>query len=790
MNDTIKFYSGEENGVVIESNLDDSIFSRQYKKAGRLFESLASHCNKNFPNIIAFCGDRGDGKTSAMMSFVESKPVKEHVVLTEILPSHFDEEHNILELILGQLYHQATNGKPGLYSDLMDRFAEVERCAALMKEGNEPLYDRIAEINELSACMDLNSLIERLFAKFLEYKDAVGKKIVIVIDDMDYNWFGAYTMIKMIEKYLRNQHCVVVVSVRIEQMSELVKVGFEREIKGNVPDIDLKKIAQKYINKVIPIFNRVEMPKVRDIIDKKLKIWECRECETNGALPNESFETVKDGVAKLIFWKTRYLFYNSKGSVSLIIPSDLRSLRQLVGLLVDMPDFKKDSADEQERGDNEENKRLFKYYFFYTWTQQMDEEDQQFVDKLVDNNDAFSINKMVVNYMQRFLDEDQKKQYANLLKKSNYGYNITVGDVFDLMDMIERNALELKSRLVAFFVKSFYSIRLYELYDEVTEDKKEAKALHPVSTTVNDEEVTEVYKSDSWFKNTNNLQRFVNGSYFTYPCRSILEYKAATGVNNNKTFPMDVFCIDAKAVNNFLKDTITQRDSEGITKMTDKTKQKCLMAEYLMLGILTAVDNDGEVDGKTLRKDYALPSYLSQFGDNERYYVFDIMAPFANMVNEKYTFDRFSSIVGDWYEFTSKQDWTILGLMKTEIKPDKDDYHPECVLVSDAIIRNGEVLSAVREKALGYHRIVEKLEDYLQDVAYFYEYLIDSEMRTYVQTRDQKGAYTIRFRFLEVLATILRKVNAQPDLNLLTVLIEKKEESEKSGSGDNLEKED
>lgn len=33
MIDNIKFYAGEENGLVIESNLEASIFNRQYRKA-------------------------------------------------------------------------------------------------------------------------------------------------------------------------------------------------------------------------------------------------------------------------------------------------------------------------------------------------------------------------------------------------------------------------------------------------------------------------------------------------------------------------------------------------------------------------------------------------------------------------------------------------------------------------------------------------------------------------------------------------------------------------------------
>ena len=762
----IKFYSGEENGVVIEDNLEASIFNRQYRKAYRLMDSIVNHYSEQLSNIIAFCGDRGDGKTSAMMSFVKSEEVSNHEVLDVISPSHFDNEHNIMELVLGQLYQKVNNdGDATYYQELMDCFAAVERCVAVTKPNQESLYDRIAAVHELSASMDLSTHIDRLMETYLRYKRLYesGKKVVIVIDDMDYNWYGAYTMIKMIEKYLRSKHCVIVVSVRVEQLAELVKVGFERELGGETPGINLKQIAQKYINKVIPIYNRIEMPKVRDIVDATLTIWEYREDENSeDKKPQEEFKSVKEGVVKLIFLKTRYLFYNGKGTVSLIVPSDLRSLRQLLGLLMSMNDFKKDSKLQNEQDDNEENKRLFKYYFYYTWTQQLDAEDQAFADKLVDNNDSYSINKFVVNYMQRYLDNSQRDMFRNLLRPENYSYNITIGDVFDMMDMIERNALDNKSRLIAFFVKSFYSIRLYEYYDEATAVKTDMSTLHPVSKEIEDEQGPEIFKNDSWFKNTNSLQRFVNGSYFTYAPGQILEYETRMGLGGNRTFPLDAYCVYAELVRGVMNEVCTMKETE------EDFKKKCLLSEYLMLCILTATDTN--IDVKKIRKDNAQPSYLTPFNEHDTFYVFDIMAPFANIVNIKYTYDRFAYLMGDWYKKASENGWTILGRLKALFY--KDEIHAECKIASDAIIRNAEVLTSVRERVLGNHRILKDKTNYLKEVASFYKRLINSEMRTYPQTREEKNVYTIRFRFLEVLSEVLEEIDCEEFNRLLTAIID------------------
>ena len=58
---------------------------------------------------------------------------------------------------------------------------------------------------------------------------------------------------------------------------------------------------------------------------------------------------------------------------------------------------------------------------------------------------------------------------------------------------------------------------MYEYYDVISEQQGE---LHPEEDDKNS--IGEIYKSDAWFKRTNVLQRFVNGSYFTYEPGDIL----------------------------------------------------------------------------------------------------------------------------------------------------------------------------------------------------------------------------------------------------------------------------
>ena len=116
--DTIKLYKGEEHGVVIETgDFDNSMFYAQYKKAykilndmiGRNWEIIENNepTITMTPNIIAFCGDRGEGKTSCMESFTQKimDDVSLSLAFMDLIdPAFFDNNHNVVELILGLLY--------------------------------------------------------------------------------------------------------------------------------------------------------------------------------------------------------------------------------------------------------------------------------------------------------------------------------------------------------------------------------------------------------------------------------------------------------------------------------------------------------------------------------------------------------------------------------------------------------------------------------------------------------------------------------------------------------------
>lgn len=70
--ESIKFYQGQEDVVVIEeTDFGQSIFREQYTQALLQLEKIVAKPKDSVPSIVAFCGDRGEGKSSCMETILK-----------------------------------------------------------------------------------------------------------------------------------------------------------------------------------------------------------------------------------------------------------------------------------------------------------------------------------------------------------------------------------------------------------------------------------------------------------------------------------------------------------------------------------------------------------------------------------------------------------------------------------------------------------------------------------------------------------------------------------------------
>ena len=801
--DTIKLYKGEEHGVVIEkTDYDSSMFYAQYNKAYTILKDMIDRnwdiIEKNettitmTPNIIAFCGDRGEGKTSCMESFVEKIKYDSSLSLAFmdlIDPAFFDNDHNVVELILGLLYKKFVETKTefeknkeecnedelerknALANELSTLFQRARFCLRNMAEGKERMFDPLEQLSVMMSGMSLHDRIKELFEKYLEWSD--NKQCLIIrIDDIDLNMEGAYEMLEGLRIYLNNPRCIILMSAKIDQLQKVVAEGLTKQMK-DPGKFDANAMALRYIIKVIPIGRQVNMPKVYDVCNKKLEIYSSRYDRKP-----QKYLSVKDAVVRMIFTKTRFLFYNSKGSVSLIIPNNLRSLRHLLGMLDGMEEF-------NGRDASSDNMQAFVYYLFHTWTEQLEDKHKEFAARLVSEQNLIGLNKIVVNYLAQYISEERKQEeYKDIVSPSVANYNVSVGDVMAVLDFLDRITTEQPLKMLLFFVRSFYSIKLFEAYDVLTDNVKNPKEIK--------ENVGEIYRTDQLFKQTSLLQRVINGAYFSYMPGDLLP-RMSDGKQAR-----DYKVINGRKLNELIYDIgkgIAKIDNHKF-KLTSDFILEFRLAEYFALCVRRFVAYDQTESFYRKDKDDAMPFHLTPFSGQNYYYVYDALMPFVTVTDVKAAYNRFSQIAeGKWYEFALNHDWSLLRQMMEHIRKKetnegfeewkgkrvedfKDDgfKYPFSRLLSNGSIRNAEVHSAVFEgiKSRRFSSYSSSNKNVLRK---FYLDIVNSKMSTYEKEANKENSYVIKFSFLEAFADLLNEVS---DADFDAIFVMPSQESKKS----------
>lgn len=782
----IIFRKGEENGIVVErDHFENSImlnqyqqavdiFNRQWKQQYAIIDDFKKSNGRNnniwidnkFSNIIAFCGDRGEGKSSCMASFatiLTDEEVRKNAVnaivpysldpkedsqklfhgledllstdkiewLDVIDPSFFDDDHNLLELLLGRICEKANQkNKAECENDctinakhrkLMEQLEKVKRCITTMTpQKDKKIFDSVESISELAAGMQLKDELQTLFNYYLQF---VGKEcLLICVDDLDLGFKQGFKMAEMLRKYLINPYCVVLVSVKVEQLIDIIATEHKHKVKDTDLDWEYcKQVAQKYVAKLLPRSNRVPMPAIEDICERRIQIADSYRPEDD-ALKEL---TVKERVVQLIFQKTGYVFYNTQ-FLSPIVPTNLRNLRHLLSTFDTLPDSRNEDG-----SDNEIGREVFKDYFFRTWVTTLSNEDQKFARQVSDHKDISTFNAFVVEYFAKrvkaseieikkregkvqlgsthdeeaidIYDGDYAPLYLNITNRTNSSANISLGDVMYIVWLVSTITVDKNLQNLIFFIKTLYSMRLYACYNESIDDKD--ASLYPELTDKAD--VVTIHKADKQYEHVNRIQRLVNGSYFSYPQGALLA--------NDQ----DRCKIDFNQVKDLFK--LLKSESKKSTGAQTINYTKILnMCEYLALCISRTSTEDNVNDEKNYSRQAKSPTFLGVFNSGAGFAIFDFLLPFYSLCNIKYAYHRFDEILSDnpkeyrldkssqqnvLFSLALKNPNSLLNQMKKNIREGKYDKNWDMHgLVSDAIIRVVDVQWAIFDELLRQYR--------------------------------------------------------------------------------------
>lgn len=811
-NNTIIFRMGEETGIVVEKTqeqFEQSLFKEQYRQALTLINSIISgskDADKDAPmsNIVAFCGDRGEGKTSAMMTirniliggdsfevakntelFPSDNKIEKNSfkVLRLIDPAFFDNKHNLLELLLGQMYADVREAdkdcKPEeMYSGnfnkniadrntLMTKFQDVKRSLAIIhKASDKNAYDSLEEIDELAAGIELKEDVNKLMLCYAKY---FGKdRVLISIDDLDLNVTEGYLMAEEIRKYLSSpEACIVLMSIKVEQMIEVVQSYLRESMSQIIPNDTIKEMAIKYVTKLIPQNRRIQMPSGEEIVERPLKFEDDKETI-------EPYPLVKESVAQLIFQKTGYVFYNAQ-SVSPIVPTNLRELRHLLVTLENLPD-----ARDAEWNDNETGRDVFKDYFYETWAAKLPRADYEFAQKLAFYRDISSFNAFIVEYFTKRVKEagielvkDEKnvgyeQLYMNISERMNTASNISCGDVMFILWFVNSMSVNTDIQNLIFLIKTTYSIRLYECYNNISINED---SLYIPTNDV--EEVVSIHKADGLYEHVNKMQRFVNGSFFTYPPKVLLR-------SEENISPRDRRVVQLNPISNFVKGLCEDYNPEE-PKQTQEFTQKLQMCEYLALCLSRTTTNKEKEDIGLNRKE-KLPTYLGSLQSSAQYAIFDFLNPFYSFCNIQYAYQRFDAIISKkdssatpLYQMAlNTKDsllWQFYALEENQ-KPTWKGIHS---FISDAIIRISDVQWSIFDELL---RTRDIHKDGNAAIADAYGDITNLMIKLYpLKRKDGSGEpHILRFKCLTILKKYLERDGVIETLSKLLKTSSQKEE--------------
>lgn len=343
------------------------------------------------------------GKNDWSLVYGQNRPKKKLKFMKTIDPSCFDRQHNILEMLVGEMYRETMRRAEDdsrrhdrdAFHRLVEQFQLTKRHLRFLST-DKPIShedDELEELAYLSSGVDLRESMKALVDCFLAYMG--GDMLVIGVDDIDLNTSQAFSMVEQIRKYLILPRVMILMAVKLEQLDSVIRLELAKEFKeimrddqGAMSDADLSEMVERYLNKLVPLQARIYLPKPTSIYNRKLVVQ-----GTDGT--QMVFDSVREAVPALIFAKCRYLFYNTKGETSLIVPRNLRDLRMLIRMLFVMSDYDK----AKENGISKENKQQFRHYFFGSWLDDMSARYKAIAHELINETESTLFNKKVLELM-------------------------------------------------------------------------------------------------------------------------------------------------------------------------------------------------------------------------------------------------------------------------------------------------------------------------------------------------------------------------------------------------------
>lgn len=698
----------------------NSIFKEQYEQCISMVDSYLKGLSgmvkapatlagslESSNNIFAFDGERGSGKTSCMMSIVNMLTNDNHKkicgqysfvadrqfeTIQMIEPAFFDKEHNILTLFIARLYRAFKDREESpanrfidsqCANELNQKFVDVQRkLRCMFSEKKED--GGLEYLVNMAAAVDIKDDLGVLVGLYLKYIGKEKGMLLLMVDDIDLNDDYAWEMAEQLRKYFIQPNVIVMISLKIRQMFGILQRGFKGKYGINraiEEDSEIAERGERYLAKLLPAHQRIYMPEPASFMDAELEVVDA---ETWGYSMMDGIK-VKQVIPELIFIKTRYLFYNTRKQVSYIVPRNLRDIRQLLKLLIQMPNY----ANDDETKTHPYNQKQFLQYLLNDWRDiNLQEEHQRIIDKIFAVKRLEELNFVLIRELWVFSENTlyyhfESEKVDKIVDSRNIPYNVSLGDVLAMFRLVENTMKNEDTRKFVFLLKTLYSVRLYEAYDSITSSNE--------STGEIDKPNVKIQKKEHGITH-NDYEAMVSGCLFNSDFSPLLpDTKTEKYLTNRK--------ISVNAVSELFEYCVQNWKKAREEHLID-------LAEVLMLCVYYDVAKES-LDGLYRR---SVDLCYDSFGDSDQL-VFNLGALFFNLGRMERCFNRFNAIKFG-AEFlkkldAEKQDVEKRGKMLTEI------------IKESALSIRPKGYKTNEERWLSYccFRNIEIIEDFLDTVS-------------------------------------------------------------------------
>lgn len=348
-------------------------------------------------NIIAFCGKRGAGKTSSMLSFAEflekvpapnsnAEDLKAKflsglrvTVLSPLDPTMLEDNQNILSIVLSRLLFIAEERWNSMVGYHRNFHSMEEYKNQLLMAGNECLngIKAVKQAENPETLSDLQRISDSAILKknlydFVNMVNAfcIGQEtmalsldyLVIPIDDTDCQIQKAHDVMEDIRRYLTLPNVIILMATDADLLRTVAAQHYADEFdtgikRSYIDEEEMPHIAEKYLTKLIPTTHRIYIPSFETIIQnhsQKLEFGyyynlEDRHDIITGTTPEirEKLRQDKqecldlDFQSKVLYYiyrKTGIVFISHSAYINNIIPTTMRGLAHLLSMLSKMQD--------------------------------------------------------------------------------------------------------------------------------------------------------------------------------------------------------------------------------------------------------------------------------------------------------------------------------------------------------------------------------------------------------------------------------------------------------------------